>query len=85
MALSAIDELTPYDPADWELEDADDDAPVIVCAKCGETVYADYPGDRMCVACELEIDWERRREDAAREAAFDAEAIRRFFGDEVPF
>lgn len=85
MASRIMDDLLPYDPADWEFEDQDADAPVIVCAECGETVHADNPQDLYCLMCESVIAWERRLDDAAREAAFDAEAISRFFGDEVPF
>jgi hypothetical protein len=45
------------EPMDWELEDEDVNAPVIVCAGCGATVYADGLNERYCLACEGELMW----------------------------
>jgi hypothetical protein len=55
-----------YDPADWEMEDANADAPVIVCAGCGATVFATLPGDLYCVPCDAEITVEQARSEMAR-------------------
>lgn len=45
------------EPMDWELEDEDANAPVIACAKCGETVHVDGFNSRYCLACEGELLW----------------------------